>query len=365
MSEPAPLLAVRDLSVSFDTEGGRLKALDRVSITVPQGGSVALVGESGCGKSVTAQAILRLLQCPPARIDGGEILLEGRDLLKLPEKSMREVRGGKIGMVFQDPMTALNPVYSIGFQLMEAIRLHRPVSRSAARQMAIDGLKRVGLPDPEARIDDYPHELSGGMRQRVLIAIALAVSPALLIADEPTTALDATIQAQILELVQKLRDELSMSLLLIAHDLGVVATLADEIVVLYAGVVMEQGPSAALLKDPRHPYTRALLQSLPPIGPAAYRGRGQKGRRLPSIEGSLPDLRSPPAGCRFAPRCPEVIDRCHTEAPPLVQLGKGAASRCWLAGSVPALALQKPSGKNGSGSGNGSGNGNGRREMGA
>jgi len=326
----ATLLSVRDLSVSFDTEGGTLRALDHLSFDLPRGRSIALVGESGCGKSVTAQAILRLITSPPGHIDGGEIFLEGTDLLKLPERAMREVRGGKIGMVFQDPMTALNPVYTVAFQLMEAIRLHRPVSRSQARRMAIEGLKRVGFPDPEARIDSYPHELSGGMRQRALIAIALAVSPALLIADEPTTALDATIQAQILDLLHKLRDELDMSLLLIAHDLGVVGTLADEILVLYAGVLVERGPARALLREPRHPYTRALLQSLPPTGPGAYRVRGQKGRRLPSIEGSLPDLRSPLPGCRFQARCAQVMDRCRVEPPPLVDLGGGQSSRCFL-----------------------------------
>jgi peptide/nickel transport system ATP-binding protein len=333
----ATLLSVRDLSVTFDTEGGTLAALDHVSFDLAKGRSLALVGESGCGKSVTAQAILRLVASPPGRIASGEIFLEGQDLLKLPERAMRAVRGGRIGMVFQDPMTALNPVYTVAFQLIEAIRLHRPVSRSQARRMAIEGLRRVGFPEPETRIDSYPHELSGGMRQRALIAIALAVSPALLIADEPTTALDATIQAQILDLLRKLRDELDMSLLLIAHDLGVVSALADEIVVLYAGVVVERGATKTLLREPRHPYTRALLQSLPPTGPRAYRVRGQKRPGLPTIEGSLPDLRAPLPGCRFQARCAEVMDRCRVETPPLVDLGSGAASRCFLAESGAAL----------------------------
>jgi oligopeptide/dipeptide ABC transporter ATP-binding protein len=327
----APLLRIRDLAVSFATYGGVLQALDGVSFDVDRGHVVALVGESGCGKSATAHSILRLLASPPSRLDRGEIRFEGRDLLTLSDREMRAVRGGRIGMVFQDPMTALNPVYTIGFHLIEAIRLHRKVARSEARKQAIAGLERVGFPDPASRFDSYPHELSGGLRQRVLIAIALACDPVLLIADEPTTALDATIQAQILELLRKLREELGMSLLLIAHDLGVVASIADEIVVLYAGVVVERGPTASLLKSPAHPYTRALLRSLPPEGPQAFRARRKKGRTLPTIEGTLPDLRSPPRGCRFQARCPDVIDRCKTDAVPLTDRRGGGVVRCLLA----------------------------------
>ena len=327
----APLLRVRDLAVSFATYGGVLQALDGVSFDVDTGHVVALVGESGCGKSATAHSILRLLASPPARLDRGEIRFEGRDLLHLSDREMRAVRGARIGMVFQDPMTALNPVYTVGFHLIEAIRLHRKVSRAEARKQAIAGLERVGFPDPATRIDSYPHELSGGMRQRVLIAIALACSPALLIADEPTTALDATIQAQILELLRKLREELGMSLLLIAHDLGVVASIADEVVVLYAGVVVERGPTASLLKSPAHPYTQALLRSIPPEGAQAFRVHGKKGRKLPTIEGTLPDLRSPPPGCRFQARCPDVLDRCKTDAVPLTDRQGGGAVRCFLA----------------------------------
>jgi oligopeptide/dipeptide ABC transporter ATP-binding protein len=323
-----PLLSIRDLSVTFATDGGRLLAVDRVSFDVPRGGTVALVGESGCGKSVTAHSILRLLPSPPARIESGEILLEGRDLLKLPEPEMRAVRGGRIGMVFQEPMTSLNPVYTVGFQIAEAIRLHRDVSRSEARKLAIEGLTRVGFPEPARRIDSYPHELSGGMRQRVLIAIALAVGPALLVADEPTTALDATVQAQILELLAKLREASGLSMLLIAHDLALVSEVADEIVVLYAGVVVERGPAREVLGAPSHPYTRALLRSLPPRAP---RARGQKGRKLPTIEGSLPDLRSPPAGCRFQDRCADVTARCRVEPPSLVPVrGTGQLARCFV-----------------------------------
>jgi oligopeptide/dipeptide ABC transporter ATP-binding protein len=321
-----PLLSIRDLSVSFAAEGGRLLAVDRVSFDVPKGRAVALVGESGCGKSVTAAAVMRLLPEPPARLDGGQIRFDGQDLLTLPERAMRAVRGGRIGMVFQEPMTSLNPVYTVGYQIAEAIRLHRDVSRREARRLAIEGLAKVGLPEPARRVDSYPHELSGGMRQRVLIAIALACSPALLIADEPTTALDATVQAQILELIASRRREEGMSLLLIAHDLALVGEVADEIVVLYAGVVVERGPARAVLGSPAHPYTRALLQSLPP---RLHRVRGQPGRKLPTIEGSLPDLRRPPPGCRFHDRCPEVVDRCRTEAPALLAAGD-ALSRCHL-----------------------------------
>ncbi|MEP7122489.1 MAG: ABC transporter ATP-binding protein [Byssovorax sp.] len=327
----APLLRVRDLTVSFATFGGVLQALDGVSFDVDKGRVVALVGESGCGKSATALSILRLLASPPAQLVRGEIRFEGRDLLHLSEPEMRGVRGARIGMVFQDPMTALNPVYTVGFQLIEAIRLHRKFTRKEAREQAIAGLTRVGFPEPATRIDSYPHELSGGMRQRVLIAIALACSPTLLIADEPTTALDATIQAQILELLRDLREDLGMSLLLIAHDLGVVASIADEVVVLYAGVVMERAPTASLLHAAAHPYTRALLRSIPPTGAAAFRGRGTKGRSLPTIEGTLPDLRSPPPGCRFQSRCPEVINRCKTEPIPLTDRRGGGLVRCLLA----------------------------------
>jgi len=324
------LLSVRDLAVSFATAGGILRALDGVSFDVLRGRTVALVGESGCGKSVTAQAILRLIKEPPGRVDRGAILLEGRDLFDLSERDMRAVRGGRIGIVFQDPMTSLNPVYTVGFQIIEAIRLHRDVSRSEARRRAIDGLKKVGFPEPEERIDSYPHELSGGMRQRALIAVALACEPALLIADEPTTALDATIQAQILALLQELGRSLGMSLLLISHDIGVVAEIADEIVVLYAGTVVERGPTRKILRSPEHPYTQALLQSIPPVGAGAYRARGQKARQLPAIEGSLPDLRSPLPGCRFHPRCPEVMARCRVEAPALYATGDDAEARCFL-----------------------------------
>ncbi len=328
MSAGEPLLSVRDLSVSFVTGGGVLRAVSRVSFDVPRGRTVALVGESGCGKSVTAQAVLRLVPAPPGRIDGGKILFEGKDLLAIPERELREVRGGRIGMVFQEPMTSLNPVYTAGFQIVEAIRLHRDVSRREARRQAIAALARVGLPDPALRVDSYPHELSGGMRQRVLIAIALACDPALLVADEPTTALDTTVQAQLLELLARLREDTGLSILLIAHDLALVAEVADEIVVLYAGVVVERGPAREILRAPSHPYTQALLRSLPP---RAHRARGQKARRLPTIEGTLPDLRAPPPGCRFQARCPDVMDRCRAQTPALAPVPRtDVLARCFL-----------------------------------
>jgi oligopeptide/dipeptide ABC transporter ATP-binding protein len=323
----APLLSLRDLTVSFATDGGSLRAVDHVSLDVPRGRTVALVGESGCGKSVTALSILRLLPTPPARVEGGQILLEGRDLLTLPEREMRKVRGGRVGMVFQEPMTSLNPVYTVGFQITEAIRLHLDVSVREARRLAVEGLARVGFPEPARRVDSYPHELSGGMRQRVLIAIALACSPALLIADEPTTALDATVQAQILDLLGRLRAETDLSLLLIAHDLALDGEVADDLVVLYAGVVVERGPAREVLASPAHPYTRALLRSIPP---RAHRARGEKGRKLPTIEGSLPDLRTPPAGCRFQARCADALERCRTEPPLLLPAGDGIEARCFL-----------------------------------
>ncbi|WP_438040580.1 oligopeptide/dipeptide ABC transporter ATP-binding protein [Sorangium sp. So ce128] len=330
---PPTLLRVSDLRVSFAADGRVTRALDRVSFTVPRGRTVALVGESGCGKTVTALSILRLLPAPYASIDGGSIELDGQDLLALSEREMRAVRGGKIGMIFQEPMTSLNPVYTVSAQIAEAIRLHRPMSRGDARLYAVNLLRKVGFPEPEVRANSYPHELSGGMRQRVMIAMALAPEPSLLIADEPTTALDTTTQAQILDLLERLKAETSMSLLLIAHDLAVVGELADEIVVLYAGVVVEQGPARDVLAAPSHPYTRALLRSIPARGIRPHRVRGERSLRLPTIPGALPDLRDPPRGCRFQDRCDAVFDRCRAEAPDLYAVPPGAghhAARCFL-----------------------------------
>ncbi|WP_437570172.1 oligopeptide/dipeptide ABC transporter ATP-binding protein [Sorangium sp. So ce542] len=330
---PPALLRVSDLRVSFTADGRVTRALDGVSFTVPRGRTVALVGESGCGKTVTALSILRLLPAPYAAIDGGSIELDGQDLLALGEREMRAVRGGKIGMIFQEPMTSLNPVYTVSAQIAEAVRLHLPMSRGDARLYAVSLLRKVGFPEPEVRANSYPHELSGGMRQRVMIAMALAPGPSLLIADEPTTALDMTTQAQILDLLERIKAETSMSLLLIAHDLAVVGELADEIVVLYAGVVVEQGPARNVLAAPSHPYTRALLRSIPARGFRPPRVRGQRSLRLPTIPGGLPDLRDPPRGCRFSDRCEAVFDRCRVEPPDMYAVPPGTgrhAARCFL-----------------------------------
>lgn len=327
-STEAPLLSVQDLAVSYATaEGGKVQALDGVSFDVPSGRTVAIVGESGCGKTATALSIMRLLPSPSAKIERGRILFQGEDLLGLSERNMQRVRGGKIGMVFQEPLTALNPVYTIGAQIIEAIRLHDRMSRSASRTRAIDLLHRVGFSHPEERIDSYPHELSGGMRQRVLIAMALAAGPRLLVADEPTSALDTALRAQIMALLGDLSRELGMSLLVITHDLAFVSEIADELVVLYAGTVAETGAPSRVLRDPRHPYTRALVQSVPPT--SSFRARGERRVPLPTIEGTLPDWRAKRVGCSFASRCANVFDRCREEAPPLVTFSDGAA-RCFL-----------------------------------
>jgi peptide/nickel transport system ATP-binding protein len=329
--DDAPLLRVRNLVTSFRTETGPLRAVDQVSFDVPRGTTVALVGESGCGKSVTALSILRLVASPPGRIESGAIELEGRDLLQLSEREMRDVRGNIVSMIFQEPMTSLNPVYTVGWQIVEAVRLHQKRSRREAHTRALELLRLVGIPEPQTNIDAFPHQLSGGQRQRVMIAMALACEPKLLLADEPTTALDVTIQAQILELLRDLQHRLSMSILLITHDLGVVAENASEVVVMYAGRVVESAPVSALFAKPMHPYTRGLLECIP-------RGPGLSGvresRRLPAIEGVVPDLRKLPVGCRFAERCAMCIERCTREEPPLAPAGPARASRCWRADEV-------------------------------
>jgi peptide/nickel transport system ATP-binding protein len=314
---------VRNLVVSFATDEGVIRAVDGVSFDVPKGRTVGLVGESGSGKSVSALAIMGLIPQPPGRIERGSIELFGRELTTLGERAMREVRGRRIGMIFQEPMTSLNPVFTVGAQIVEAVRAHRPIGRGAARVRAIELLARVGIPAPAERIDAYPHQLSGGMRQRVMIAIALAGEPELLIADEPTTALDVTIQAQILELLSTLQRELSMSVLLITHDLGVVAEHAHDVVVMYAGKVVERSPAAALFGEPLHPYTRGLLLSVP-SHPANF-GRS----RLPTIPGTVPDLSQLPRGCRFQERCEYVVDACRLEEP-LLRGPQGRRAACIL-----------------------------------
>jgi peptide/nickel transport system ATP-binding protein len=303
-----PLLDVRDLATHFFTRKGRLPAVDGVSFAIEAGETLALVGESGCGKSVTAASILRLVPDPPGRIVGGEIWFEGRDLRKLPADDMRALRGNRIGMVFQEPMTSLNPVFTIGDQIAEVIREHQKLSRAAAYARVADLLSLVRIPDPHRLIREYPHRLSGGMRQRAMIAMAIACEPALLIADEPTTALDVTTQAQILELLDDLKRRLGMAMLLITHDLGVVAQTAQRVLIMYAGRVVEQACVEDLFDAPLHPYTRGLLQSLP--RPNAEVDAAGRPRPLLEISGTVPSLAALPIGCRFAPRCPYALDAC-------------------------------------------------------
>jgi len=316
-----PLLAVDRLRTVFDRPDGRqAAAVDGVSFVVGRGETLGLVGESGSGKSVTALSILRLV-LPPGRIVGGRVELDGTNLLDLDERAMRSIRGRRIGYVFQEPMVALNPVYTIGFQIAETLTVHGLARGATARTRAIELLDAVRVPDPVRRASEYPHQLSGGLRQRAMIALALAGSPELLIADEPTTALDVTVQAEILDLLRNLRTSFRLSLLLITHDLGVVAEMADRVAVMYAGRIVEQAPLAPLFEAPAHPYTRGLLASLPDQ---------RQGRRLETIPGVVPDLGALPTGCAFAPRCADRVDRCETEPPDVTPLGAGREVRCVL-----------------------------------
>jgi oligopeptide/dipeptide ABC transporter ATP-binding protein len=318
-----PLLEVRDLKVSFNTEDGVVRAVDGVSFTLGQGEVLGIVGESGSGKSVTMMSILRLINDPNA-VFGGEVLYKGRNVMDLPDDRMREVRGGEIAMIFQDPMTSLNPVYRVADQIVEAILTHQDIGKGAARGRAVDLLKQVGIPQAERRADDFPHQFSGGMRQRAMIAMALANDPDILIADEPTTALDVTIQAQILELIGRLKDEFSSAVILITHDLGVVAGIADRIGVMYAGRIVEFGGKRDLFYDPQHPYTWGLLGSIPRLD-------RPKAERLHSIAGMPPSLIDPPGGCRFRPRCPHAFDRCTDEPELAARTGQPRhLDRCWL-----------------------------------
>ncbi|HWP34226.1 MAG TPA: ABC transporter ATP-binding protein [Thermodesulfobacteriota bacterium] len=319
----APLLEVVDLKTYFDTPDGVARAVDGVSFTLQAGETLGLVGESGCGKTVTALSILRLVPEPPGRIVGGAIRFEGRDLLALTEREMQTIRGNRISMVFQEPMTSLNPVFTVGSQIMEAILLHQRVGRREALARTVELLRRVGIAEPERRVHDYPHQLSGGMRQRVMIAMALACTPRLLIADEPTTALDVTIQAQILELIVRLKAELGMAVLLITHDLGVVAETAQRVCVMYAGRIVEAGPVEAIFAEPRHPYTQGLLGALPRLERAGERPR------LKEIPGVVPPLTRLPGGCRFCPRYELSRQVCRPEPPPVVEVGPGHWVRCW------------------------------------
>jgi oligopeptide/dipeptide ABC transporter ATP-binding protein len=322
----AALLQIRDLRTAFHTRRGTALAVDGVSLDVRRGETLCLVGESGCGKSVTALSILRLVS-PPGRIDGGSICFAGQDLLSLSERAMRQVRGARISMVFQEPMTSLNPVFTIGQQIAEAVELHQDVSADEARDRAAAMLRQVGIPDPEIRLDDYPHQLSGGMKQRAMIAMALVCRPDLLLADEPTTALDVTIQAQILDLIRALQQASGMAVILITHDLGVVAEMADQVAVMYAGRIVEQAPVNDLFGQPLHPYTSALFRSLP----AAH----AEGERLNVIRGQVPSAFSYPAGCRFCERCAAAVERCRQEYPPFTEKAAGHWAACW---QVPTQA---------------------------
>jgi oligopeptide/dipeptide ABC transporter ATP-binding protein len=313
-----PLLEVRDLCVDFDGDRGRVRALNGISFEVAPGEVLGIVGESGCGKSVTSLALLGLIPSPPGRIAGGSIRLDGRDITNLRGRELRQLRGHEIAMIFQEPMTALNPVYTVGSQMIDVLRRYRRLNRRQAREAALAWLERVGIPSPAERIDDYPHQLSGGMRQRVMIAMALSCEPRLIIADEPTTALDVTIQAQVLDLMTSLVREQGAAMILITHDLGVVAETCDRACVMYCGEIVEQSRVDELFAAPRHPYTAGLLASVPRV-------RSDRQSRLPTISGIVPDLASLPDGCRFHDRCPRAQARCRHETPLLRRLGEGSA----------------------------------------
>ncbi len=328
MPNISPVLEVKGLKTYFQTEDGVLRAVDDVSFCVGRGETLGVVGESGCGKSVTAKSILQLLPRPKAKIVSGEILYYGSgdtpiDIAKLDPhgNDMRNLRGNEISMIFQEPMTSLNPVYTIGDQIIESVCLHLGMNKKAARQRAIEMLERVGIPDPAQRVDQYPHEFSGGMRQRAMIAMALSCNPQFIIADEPTTALDVTVEAQIMNLMADLQQEFGMSIMLITHDLGVIADMADRVVVMYSGTVVETGTTEEIFHNPRHPYTQGLLASIPKVG---------EDQRLVAIPGTVPNLKNlPPNWCYFAPRCTNAKDRCAARQPPLVELSSGRMVRCW------------------------------------
>ncbi len=317
------ILEVKNLSVSFNTYAGEVKALRDISFHVNKGETLAIVGESGSGKSVTVQTVMKLIPMPPGEIKGGEILFQGEDLIKVSDERMRQFRGGKIGMIFQDPMTSLNPTIKVGKQIMEGILIHKKVTKEEAKKQAVEMLRKVGIPKPEERFNQYPHEFSGGMRQRAVIAIALSCEPELLICDEPTTALDVTIQAQILDLINSLKKELNIGVILITHDLGVVAETADRVIVMYAGEKLEEAPVRELFKHPKHPYTWGLLKSLPRLDMS-------NGEKLESIPGTPPDLLKPPVGDPFAPRSEYAMKIDYEKKPPMIDLGNGHFVKSWL-----------------------------------
>ena len=330
------LLEIKNLHTYFQTREGLVRAVDGVSLYLDRGELLGLVGESGCGKSITALSIMRLV-APPGKIVAGEILFDGRDLLRLSNAEMREVRGNDVAMIFQDPMTSLNPVFTIGEQIAEALRLHRKLSRSTARTAAIEAMREVAIPDPELRARDYPHQLSGGMRQRVMIAMALACDPKLLIADEPTTALDVTIQAQILELLNNLRKTRELAVLLITHDLGVVAEVADRVAVMYTGKIVEESPVNELFARPKHPYTEGLLRSVPKLTAKDV----VRHERLQTIEGTVPKTSALPPGCHFEPRCPYRMPRCREMEIPLYPAGEQILVRCILFDPATAQTMKE------------------------
>ena len=314
------LLEVKDLKTYFYTDAGVGKAVDGVTFSLEKGKVLGIVGESGCGKSVTSLSIMRLVDTTTGKYEGGEILFEGKDILKLPEKEMRKLRGNNISMIFQEPMTSLNPVFTIGYQIMESLILHKGMNKKDAHARAVELLELVGIPEAGKRVDEYPHQLSGGMRQRVMIAMALAGDPELLIADEPTTALDVTIQAQILDLLKSLQKKLNMSIIIITHDLGVIAEMADEVAVMYAGDIVEKAETRELFADPKHPYTIGLMNSIPDID--------DEHERLNTLEGLVPSLYEMPKGCRFAPRCQFACEECQKERIHLTDLENGRQVRC-------------------------------------
>ncbi|MEW6045556.1 MAG: ABC transporter ATP-binding protein [Bacillota bacterium] len=325
---------VRNLKTYFYTEDGVVPAVDGVSFGLERGGTLGILGESGCGKSVTSLSIMRLVPQPPGRIVDGQIVFEGEDLLRKKEAEMRRIRGNEIAMIFQEPMTSLNPVFTVGNQIMEAIILHQKVSKAEARRRAIEMLKLVGIPSPEKRIDDYPHQMSGGMRQRVMIAMALSCNPKLLIADEPTTALDVTIQAQILDLMRRLQRELGTAIMLITHNMGVIAELVDHVVVMYAGKIVESADVRSIFTRPRHPYTVGLLESVPKLH--------ESRERLKAIEGVVPSPYNMPTGCRFHPRCELARDICKRLEPPVMELSPGHRAACWQYTNFEPIAAPAP-----------------------
>jgi peptide/nickel transport system ATP-binding protein len=319
------LLEIKGLKTHFKTDDGWLHAVDGVDIAVERGETLAVVGESGCGKSVTAKTVMKLIDMPPGKIVAGQVLWQGRDLVPLPAEEMRKIRAKEIAIIFQEPMTSLNPVFTVGEQIAESVRLHEGLGQREAKKRAVEMLKLVNIPTAERRVDDYPHQFSGGMRQRVMIAIALACNPKLLIADEPTTALDVTIQAQILDLLQGLKERLGMAVMLITHAMGVVAEVAQKVVVMYAGQIVEEAPVRELFGNPRHPYTQGLIRSIPRIDLAATHRA-----RLEAIPGTVPKLIEPAAGCRFAGRCKHVVDACRAATPPLLPVAPGHKVACIL-----------------------------------